>query len=205
MKKKGVLAGVKVKPVNSQCPKCNTIHVGVRLPASCESCGLNGCRVELVKVPVDLDDTVEAYAKGTPIDASWIDSPYPHSKDTCIDFSEGNCLKPALEGSRYCPKHLDVKYGSLPASRFYFEKKPDAVNHPKHYNSGRFEVAEVIEDWKLDFRTGNALKYIARAGKKDPLKYVEDLEKAIWYLKRAIYVYRAEHEGIDRVKPDEMK
>lgn len=64
----------------------------------------------------------------------------------------------------------------------------DKVNHPSHYNAGKIEVIEAIEDWKLDYHRGNAIKYIARAGKKDPAKEVEDLEKAIWYLRRAIAV-----------------
>jgi len=36
------------------------------------------------------------------------------------------------------------------------------VIHPKHYNHGKYEVIDVIEDWKLNFNMGNALKYIAR-------------------------------------------
>jgi hypothetical protein len=62
----------------------------------------------------------------------------------------------------------------------------DNVNHPSHYNSGKIEVIEAIEDWKLGFHLGNAVKYIARAGKKDPAKVIEDLEKAIWYVRRQI-------------------
>lgn len=58
----------------------------------------------------------------------------------------------------------------------------DPVNHPSHYTSGKIEVIEFITDQKLDMHTGNAVKYIARAGKKDPAKEVEDLEKAVWYL-----------------------
>lgn len=56
------------------------------------------------------------------------------------------------------------------------------MNHPNHYNQGKFEVIDVIADWKLDFCLGNAVKYIARAGHKDKAKTAEDLEKAIWYL-----------------------
>ena len=64
------------------------------------------------------------------------------------------------------------------------KKQKDVVNHPTHYNCGKFEVIEVIEDQKLGFHLGNAIKYILRAGKKYPEKTVEDLEKAIWYLRR---------------------
>lgn len=64
------------------------------------------------------------------------------------------------------------------------------VDHPAHYNRGKIEVIEAIEDWKLDFHLGNAVKYIARAGIKDPIKEVEDLEKAAWYLARKISLLR---------------
>ncbi len=62
----------------------------------------------------------------------------------------------------------------------------DPVNHPSHYTDGKIEVIDFITDKKLGFCLGNAVKYIARAGKKDPSKTVEDLEKAIWYIKHHI-------------------
>lgn len=62
----------------------------------------------------------------------------------------------------------------------------DNVNHPSHYTDGKIEVIDFIEDKGLGFHLGNAVKYIARAGKKDPAKDVEDLEKAEWYLHREI-------------------
>ena len=66
------------------------------------------------------------------------------------------------------------------------EKCNDVVNRPAHYTDGKIEVIEFIEDKKLGFCLGNAIKYIARAGKKDPNKEVEDLKKAEWYIKRRI-------------------
>ena len=61
----------------------------------------------------------------------------------------------------------------------------ESVNHPAHYIAGRkYEPLDVIEDWKLDYHTGNALKYISRAGRKG--SEVEDLRKAIFYLERKI-------------------
>lgn len=63
--------------------------------------------------------------------------------------------------------------------------KSEMVDHPDHYNQGSIEVIDVIEDWDLDFRLGNAVKYIARAGKKNN-EVKQDLEKAIWYIKRYI-------------------
>lgn len=58
----------------------------------------------------------------------------------------------------------------------------DPVNHPSHYTSGKIEVADFIADQGLDFFLGNVVKYISRAGKKDPDKFIEDLKKARWYL-----------------------
>ena len=62
----------------------------------------------------------------------------------------------------------------------------DAVNKPAHYTDGKIEVIDFIEDKNLGFHLGNAVKYISRAGKKDPNKTVEDLQKAKWYLEREI-------------------
>jgi len=62
----------------------------------------------------------------------------------------------------------------------------DSVNNPAHYTDGNIEVIDFIEDKKLGFCLGNSVKYIARAGKKDPTKLLEDLKKAEWYLKREI-------------------
>ena len=64
--------------------------------------------------------------------------------------------------------------------------KNDAVNHPAHYTGGKIEVIAFIEDKGLNFHRGNAVKYISRAGKKDPAKEVEDLKKARWYIDREI-------------------
>ena len=61
----------------------------------------------------------------------------------------------------------------------------DPVSKPSHYTEGRkYETIDVIEDWGLEFHLGNALKYISRAGRKDPQKTREDISKAIWYLER---------------------
>ncbi len=62
----------------------------------------------------------------------------------------------------------------------------DNVNHPSHYTFGGIEVIDAIEAWELGFHLGNCVKYIARAGRKDPSKAVEDLEKGRWYLDREI-------------------
>lgn len=71
----------------------------------------------------------------------------------------------------------------------------DVVNHPSHYTDGKIEVIDFIEEKKLNFHRGNAVKYISRAGKKDPTKEIEDLKKAVWYLNREIGRLEKEKQG----------
>ena len=57
------------------------------------------------------------------------------------------------------------------------EKEHNAVSHPSHYCEGRkYEPKDVIRDWKMNFNTGSAVKYLSRAGRKGDV--IEDLEKA---------------------------
>jgi hypothetical protein len=64
------------------------------------------------------------------------------------------------------------------------------VNHPSHYGGvdNQYEVIKVCEAWDLhaDAYLFNVVKYVARAGKKDPAKELEDLKKAAFYLDRRI-------------------
>ena len=53
----------------------------------------------------------------------------------------------------------------------------DSVNHPSHYTSGKIEVIDFIDDQQLSYEKGNVIKYVCRAGKKDPTKEIEDLKK----------------------------
>lgn len=67
-------------------------------------------------------------------------------------------------------------------------KSNEFVNHPKHYGGEEnpYEAIKVIDAWELGFALGNTVKYISRAGKKDPKKELEDLKKAMWYLQHHI-------------------
>jgi hypothetical protein len=58
---------------------------------------------------------------------------------------------------------------------------PDAID-PDHYTVTKIEPIDVIEEWKLGFNLGNAIKYIARADHKGSRD--QDLIKA------ANYIYR---------------
>jgi len=75
----------------------------------------------------------------------------------------------------------------------------DPVNHPSHYTRGKIEVLDFIEDQKLGFHLAQVIKYVCRAGYKDPGTYKQDLEKAAFYLKRAIDNY--DKQPITAVRP----
>lgn len=60
----------------------------------------------------------------------------------------------------------------------------DPVNNPSHYNQGKIEVIDFIDDQKLGFYEGQILKYVCRA--KHKANELQDLNKALWYLTRLI-------------------
>lgn len=63
------------------------------------------------------------------------------------------------------------------------------VDHPAHYNAGKIECIDAIEEAVKGlagdeaFATGNAIKYLWRWKRKGGK---EDLKKAIWYIERII-------------------
>ena len=74
----------------------------------------------------------------------------------------------------------------------------DNVNHPAHYETGKFECIDVMVETQgveatQDFCVCNALKYVYRHKKKNGM---EDLQKAIWYLNKAV-----ELENQRKLKP----
>ena len=99
-------------------------------------------------------------------------------KESCIDGIEA-WLESPTEENQPADKHVDLHKVADEVTR-------DNVNHPDHYNHGKIEVVDFIEDQHLGFHLGNAVKYISRAGRKDPARTVEDLRKAAWYLNRQI-------------------
>jgi hypothetical protein len=65
----------------------------------------------------------------------------------------------------------------------------DPVNHPDHYTAGNIECIDAIQaaltpEQFIGYCRGNAMKYLWRADRKGG---IQDLQKAIWYLNRAIH------------------
>jgi hypothetical protein len=114
-----------------------------------------------------------------------------------INFSSIGGKKPPIEKDELADSMLE---------EYLREQKKQRVDHPTHYNTNNptlrvkckcgevtevpIECIDVIRDmpsWK-----GNAIKYLWRAGLKSDADLsetentIEDLEKAIWYIKDKI-------------------
>jgi hypothetical protein len=83
----------------------------------------------------------------------------------------------------------------VPAAALSEEK----VDHPVHYGGADnpYEVIKVLDAWGLGFCLGNAVKYIARAGKKDAT--LLDLAKARWYIQHEIERLMAKEKAKEKV------
>ena len=73
--------------------------------------------------------------------------------------------------------------------RVQLQQLKEMVDHPDHYNQGKIEVIDYIEEIGMgeDFCAGNAIKYLSRYKYKS--KPLEDLKKAKWYIERLIQNY----------------
>jgi hypothetical protein len=88
-----------------------------------------------------------------------------------------------------------ARHAQTPRMRIADTEPPEAVDHPAHYGGedNPYEVFKVVEAWGLDKDAYlfNVIKYIARAGKKDTSKLLEDLKKGHAYLERRIKLLEA--------------
>ena len=109
-----------------------------------------------------------------------------------MTFAEYTGVNITEESLDFEPKEEEVLRG-ITADSLNFEEAPksDAVNHPSHYNYGDIEVIDVLEmlsgsyeDSTEAYLIATATKYLFRADHKK--NKVEDWEKAVWYLRRAI-------------------
>lgn len=99
----------------------------------------------------------------------------------------GSVVQAAQQKAEAIPQTEPQKVIQQPVHRELGRKK-ESVNHPDHYGGkdNPYEVIKVIRAWELSFSLGNVIKYVARAGKKDPTRRLEDLHKAMWYLQEEI-------------------
>lgn len=127
--------------------------------------------------------------------------PGPHGTGDCT-CEAVPAYHPCLTGD--CDHELELECGNelvragvaQPSKKRKNKKAPDdpsPVVHPSHYGGDTvYEVIKVLRAWGLDRDAYlfNVVKYVARAGKKDPTKEIEDLEKAAYYLNEKIEVLK---------------
>lgn len=70
------------------------------------------------------------------------------------------------------------------------ENEHDAVKAPVHYTYSKYQPKDVIRSWGLNFNLGSAVKYIARAGRKDDI--IQDLSKAKQFIEFEIEALKEE-------------
>lgn len=110
-----------------------------------------------------LDEISYATTKGIPISNYDVDEVKFEVLNNAFSLKKNHIYKSAIE------RVLDN-----------LDKELDPINNPKHYTHGKYEVKDVIRDWKLNFHLGNVIKYVARCDHKD--NKLQDLMKARFYL-----------------------
>lgn len=112
-----------------------------------------------------------------------------HSMNKKVKAAQKTARKPSkiIKAVKEVKSALDSLDKDKPFSVYKIVPR-DLVNSPPHYNTGKIETITFIEDKDLNYRLGNVVKYVTRAGKKVGSDPVEDLKKARWYLDREINV-----------------
>lgn len=107
-----------------------------------------------------------------------------------VDVEDIRVKPEPIPGEEVTPSDSSFDFSLLGANVPNPEPFNDHVNHPSHYKlANGIEAIDLMEMTSTSpefcgLLRNTALKYIIRAGKKDPRKYVEDLEKAKWYISK---------------------
>ena len=112
------------------------------------------------------------------LDYKSVDSAKEVNCEECIYYNMGDGCE-----YNYCKKEYDDYY--------YKEKEKNAIK-PSHYKAGEFDVIAFCQLHNINFDLGNVIKYVTRAGKKENNSELQDLNKAMEYLKRRIEFIKGE-------------
>lgn len=127
------------------------------------------CREKLmIEYPDEIDDGCGGGCYGCPDDHGYLDKPK-------------GCDGPGMPQDCYACWDREIPETDEPRTN-------DNVNHPRHYETGKFECIDVmVETQGVDavknFCLCNAFKYIYRTRRKNG---IEDVKKAIWYLEKYV-------------------
>lgn len=137
-------------------------------------------------------DNIQAILDETVLDCDICPASCENCNGNC-EFHYKKYLNEEIEVDKSKLKDSDVE-STVEVTKNTKEENDDVVNHPSHYVDGNIEVMDFIEDKQLNFARGNVIKYVSRAGRKDPNKELEDLQKGFWYLNREIERLEKENE-----------
>ena len=112
------------------------------------------------------------------LDYKSVDSSKEVNCEDCIYYNMGD----GCEYS-YCKKEYDD---------YYYKQKEENAIKPSHYKAGEFDVIAFCQLHNINFDLGNVIKYVIRAGKKENNSELQDLNKAMEYLKRRIEFIKGE-------------
>ena len=112
------------------------------------------------------------------LDYKSVDSSKEVNCEDCIYYNMGD----GCEYS-YCKKEYDD---------YYYKQKEENAIKPSHYKAGGFDVIAFCQLHNINFDLGNVIKYVTRAGKKENNSELQDLNKAMEYLKRRIEFIKGE-------------
>ena len=112
------------------------------------------------------------------LDYKSVDSSKEVNCEDCIYYNMGD----GCEYS-YCKKEYDD---------YYYKQKEENAIKPSHYKAGEFDVIAFCQLHNINFDLGNVIKYVTRAGKKENNSELQDLNKAMEYLKRRIEFKKGE-------------
>ena len=126
-----------------------------------------------------INEKIKHYRKANNLTQEDLASKLDVSSRNIKRYESGEII-PSMQVLKRISEALNIDYKELDIK----EDKKEMVDHPSHYNMGKYEAIDVIEDWELGFNLGNTVKYISRAGHKDNI--LQDLKKALWYLDREI-------------------
>ena len=112
------------------------------------------------------------------LDYKSVDSSKEVNCEDCIYYNMGD----GCEYS-YCKKEYDD---------YYYKQKEENAIKPSHYKAGEFDVIAFCQLHNINFDLGNVIKYVTRAGKKENNSELQDLNKAMEYLKGRIEFIKGE-------------
>lgn len=136
------------------------------------------CREKLMKeIPDEVEDCYLGGCCGCPCDHDYLGEP---------PYCDG------MGNDDLCTRCWDRE---IPGTETRGET--DNVNHPKHYETGKFECIDVMVETQgveavKSFCLCNAFKYIYRTSRKNGL---EDIKKAIWYLEKYVELEAEQHDN----------